>query len=327
MNTAGAPAGLACGPRSSIVHHVTIPGPDRRAGARPPAGRPQRAGRPMAVALLLALPLAGAAEGAAPRAPEWLGPPPPASPRRVVSLAPSLTDTVVAMGEGARLVGVTRYDDAPEVRSLPRVGGFLDPSPEAVLALRPDLVLWLTDGGAFAAVKRIADLGVPVRAIPVVTVADVFACARLTGLALGNPGAGERLARSLEEAVASAARRARDLPRVRVLMVIGRDPLVVAGPGSYPDSLLAIAGGVNVAEGGRPWPVYSLEKAAAANPDLVVDAAVLEPADGISRLSAIPAVRAGRVARLRSDDALRPGPRLAAALADLLAALHPEARR
>jgi cobalamin transport system substrate-binding protein len=291
--------------------------------------------RTLILAIALALPTLTGADGgrpstatpAAPRGPEWLGPPPPASPRRVVSLAPSLTDTVLALGEGARLVGVTRYDDAPEVRSLPRVGGFLDPSPEAVLALRPDLVLWLTDGGAFGAVKRIAELGIPVRAIPVVTVADVLACARLTGQALGNQAAGERLARSEEEAVARVASRARGLPRVRVLMVIGRDPLVVAGPGSYPDSLLAIAGGANVAEGGRPWPVYSLEKAAAANPDLVVDAAVLEPAEGIARLSAIPAVRAGRVARLGNDDALRPGPRLAAALEVLLAALHPEAAR
>ncbi len=280
----------------------------------------------MAVALaLLATTSAGEGGGAASGGARWLGPPAPASPRRVVSLAPSLTDTVVAMGEASRLVGVTRYDDAPEVRSLPRVGGFLDPSAEAVLALRPDLVLWLTDGAALPAVRRIAELGVPVRAIPVVTVADVFACARLTGEALGNPAAGERLARSLEQAVASAGRRTAGLPRVRVLMVIGRDPLVVAGPGSYPDALLGIAGGVNVAGGGRPWPVYSLEKAAAANPDLVVDAAVLEPPEGLSRLASIPAVRAGRVVRLRNDDALRPGPRLAAALKELVRALHPGA--
>ena len=280
----------------------------------------------MAVALaLLAIPSAAAGEGAASGGARWLGPPAPASPRRVVSLAPSLTDTVVALGEASRLVGVTRYDDAPEVRSLPRVGGFLDPSAEAVLGLRPDLVLWLTDGAALPAVRRIAELGVPVLAIPVVTVADVFACARLTGEALGNPAAGERLARSLEEAVASAGRRTAGLPRVRVLMVIGRDPLVVAGPGSYPDALLRIAGGVNVAGGGRPWPVYSLEKAAAANPDLVVDAAVLEPPEGLSRLASIPAVRAGRVVRLRNDDALRPGPRLAAALKDLVRTLHPGA--
>jgi len=282
----------------------------------------------LALALLPALPARAAPEprpGAAAGGAEWLGPPPPASPRRVVSLAPSLTDVVVALGEAARLAGVTRYDDAPEVKGLPRVGGFLDPSPEAVLALRPDLVLWLADGGAFPAVRRIAALGVPVLALPVVDVPDVLACARLVGAALGNAAAGERLARSLEEAIERTSRRAAALPRVRVLMVVGREPLVVAGPGSYPDALLRIAGGANVAEGNRPWPIYPLEKAVAANPDLVLDAAANEPAEGMARLAAIPAVRAGRVARLPNDDALRPGPRLVRALDDLLRALHPEA--
>ncbi|MGA8893256.1 MAG: helical backbone metal receptor, partial [Anaeromyxobacteraceae bacterium] len=89
--------------------------------------------------------------------PTWLGPPAPDRPARVVSLAPSITDTVIALGEAGRLVGVTRYDTAPEVKALPRVGGFLDPSPEAVLALRPDLVLWLADGGALPPVRRIAE--------------------------------------------------------------------------------------------------------------------------------------------------------------------------
>lgn len=255
--------------------------------------------------------------------PTWLGPRPPERPRRVVSLAPSLTDTVVALGEASRLVGVTRYDDAPEVKGLPRVGGFLDPSPEAVLALRPDLVLWLTDGGAYAAVRRMAELGAPVLAIQVVTVADVLASARLVGSALGAAQAGERLASSLAETVARIERRAAGLPRPRVLLVIGRDPLVVAGPGSYPDALLRISGGENVATGDRPWPVYPLERAVGSNPDLVIDAAVNELPEGISRLSAIPAVRAGRVVRLGSDDALRPGPRLVRALADLWRALHP----
>lgn len=288
--------------------------------------------RPLNLALALALLVAAPSRAEAPRAgagaggTEWLGPRPSASPRRVVSLAPSLTDTVVALGEVGRLVGVTRYDDAPEVKGLPRVGGFLDPSPEAVLALRPDLVLWLTDGGAFPAVRRIAALGVPVLALPVVDVPDVLACARLVGAALGDPAAGERLARSLEEAIGRASRRAAALPRVRVLMVIGREPLVVAGPGSYPDALLSIAGGANVAEGDRPWPVYPVEKAVAANPDLVLDAAVNEPVEGIARLAAIPAMRAGRVARLPNDDALRPGPRLVRALDDLFRALHPEAK-
>jgi iron complex transport system substrate-binding protein len=272
---------------------------------------------------MVAGPRPASASDPAPRGePTWLGPPAPARPTRVVSLAPSLTDTVVALGMADRLVGVTRYDTAPEVKSLPRVGGFLDPSPEAVLGLRPDLVLWLADGGAFPAVRRIAELGVPVLALPVVGVPDVLRAARRVGAALGNPAAGERLAGEVEAAVRAAEERASSLPRRRVLLVIGRDPLVVAGPGSYPDALLRIAGGVNVVKGERPWPVYSLERAVADDPDLVVDAAVNEPADTIGRLAAIPAVKAGRVARLPDDRVLRPGPQLPAALEQLQQALR-----
>jgi iron complex transport system substrate-binding protein len=243
----------------------------------------------------------------------------------VVSLAPSLTDTVIALGLAGRLVGVTRYDDAPEVARLPRIGGFLDPSPEAVVGLRPDLVLWLTDGGALPAVRTIAELGIPVRAIPVVSVADALAAARLVGEALGDRPAGERLAGQLGAAVERARARIAGRPRVRVLFVVGREPLVVAGPGSYPDELLRLAGGENVVSGSRPWPVYSMERAVALDPALVIDAAVNEPAEGLARLDPIPAVRRGAVRRLRSDDALRPGPRLAAALDELVAAIHPDA--
>jgi iron complex transport system substrate-binding protein len=298
------------------------------------APRAFRASRVVALAALLACLPIGRAEGveipSAPGAPAplprteplWLGPPAPARPARVISLAPSLTDTVIALGEVGRLVGVTRYDTSPEVKALPRVGGFLDPSPEVVLGLRPDLVLWLADGGAFPAVRRIADLGVPVLALPVVGVPDVLRAARVIGAALGNPAAGERLASEMDAAVRAAELAAAALPRRRVLLVIGRDPLVVAGPGSYPDALLRIAGGENVVTGGRPWPIYSLEKAVADDPDLVVDAAVNEPADAIRRLSAIPAVKAGRVVRLPDDRVLRPGPQLPAALAQLQSALR-----
>jgi iron complex transport system substrate-binding protein len=276
----------------------------------------------LAVALGPGLVRAAEHQGAAAGGVERLGPPAPAAPRRLVSLAPSLTDTVVAMGKSQLLVGVTRYDDAPEVASVARVGGFLDPSPEAVVALRPDLVLWLTDAGAFSAVKRIADVGIPVLAIPVVSVADVLASARIVGAALGDRAAGERLATSLSEAVTAARRRASARPPVRVLFVVGRDPLVVAGPGSYPDELLRLAGAVNVVEGSRAWPVYPVERAVAVNPALVIDAAVLEPASAIHRLDAIPAVKRGAVYRLRDDTALRPGPRLPRALEEIGRALE-----
>ncbi len=284
----------------------------------------------VALALLALLPPAARADrgqGASAGGVEWLGPRAPASPRRVVSLAPSLTDTVIALGKADRLVGVTRYDDAPEVSQLARVGGFLDPSPEAVLALHPDLVLWLTERAALPVVERIAALRVPVLAIPVIGVADVLACARTLGAALGDAPAGERLARSLGDAVERTRSRALVGPRVRALFVVGRDPLVVAGPGSYPDELLRLAGGENVVKGERAWPVYPLERAVADDPEVVIDAAYEEPPEGLARLAAIPAVKRGAVHRLVDDSALRPGPRLPRALEELARALRARAER
>lgn len=255
-----------------------------------------------------------------------LGPPAPAAPRRVVSLAPSMTDIVIALGHADRLVGVTRYDTAPEVARVARVGGFLDPSTEAVVALHPDLVLWLTDGSAHPAVRRIAELGIPVLAIPVVGVADVLASVRGVARALGDAPAGERLAATLEQAIARVRARAAALPRPRVLFVVGRDPLVAAGPGSYPDELLAMVGARNAVQGTVAWPVFPVERAAGLDPELVIDAAVNEHAgSGRTALSAIPAVRRGAVRTLTTDDVLRPGPRLARALDLLFAAVHPEA--
>jgi len=273
--------------------------------------------------------LAPSGRGAAAGGAIWIGEPPRTPPRRVISLAPSMTDFAIALGHADRLVGVTTVDRAPEVAALPRVGGFIDPNPEAILGLQPDLVLWVTDGGALAAVRQLARLAggrFPILAVPVVDVADVLATARLVGEALGDPAGGAALATRLEGSVTRLRQRSAGLPRHRVLFVVGRDPLVVAGPGSFPDELLRLAGCQNAVGGGRPWPIYPLELAVAGNPDLVVDAALDEPPEGIRRLAAIPAVRDGRSVRLPSDALLRAGPKMIEALDDLFRALHPEAR-
>jgi iron complex transport system substrate-binding protein len=268
----------------------------------------------------------GAAAGGA----IWVGKPRAGGARRVVTLAPSMTDYLVALGRTDRIVGVTRVDHAPEVAGLPRVGGFSDPSPEAVLALEPDLILWVTDGAALPAVRRLAELSggrFAILAIPVITVADVPAAARLVGEALGDPAAGEALARRLDGAVERLRRRSAGRPSRQVLFVVGREPLVVAGPGSFPDELLRLAGCRNAVGGTRPWPVLPMEVAVAANPDLVIDAALDEPAEGMARLAAIPAVGRGAVARLPDDRLLRAGPRMIEALDDLFTALHGSAPR
>ncbi len=293
----------------------------------------------LAAALLLAAPAPGrggeeglrpTTAGAAAGGAVWIGPRPRGAARRIVSLAPSLTDTLIALGDADRIVGVTRLDRSPEVAGAARVGGFLDPDPEAILAARPDLVLWVTDGGALPAIRRTAELAhgaFAILALPVVSVADVIAEARLVGDAVGDRAAGEALARRAGEALERLrARGARGAHR-RVLFVVGQDPLVVAGPGSFPDEILRLAGLVNVVGGDRPWPVYPVELAIAADPELVIDAAIGEPPGGMARLAAIPAVARGAVVRLPDDGLLRPGPRMFAALDRLLDALPAGARR
>ena len=267
------------------------------------------------------------ADGTPRTEPAWLGPQPPPSPSRVVSLAPSLTDTVLALGEGTRLVGVTRYDLAPEVKDLPRVGGFLDPSPEAVLGLRPDLVLLWGDGSPTAQRELLSRLGLPVLSLEQHSLADVAASLERLGTVFGTEPVAHAAAESLRREIEALRLRYQGERRIRVFYQVWSLPLYTHGGRHVASEMLRVCGAENVVRGTRPWPVYPLEKAVAADPDLVVDAAVLEPAAGVSRLAAIPAVRRGAVVRLASDDLIRPGPRMVGALAGLLRALHPEAAR
>ncbi len=265
--------------------------------------------------------------------PVWIGPRPAAPPRRVVVLAPSLTDVILALGLGDRLVGVTRLDDDPRVARLPRIGGYLDPNPEAVVALQPDLVVWVTNGSAAGPVRKISELSrasrrpFPILALQIDGLADVLAAPRVLGEVLGEPARGASLAGDLAAGVDAVRRRVAGRAPKRVLFVVGREPLIVAGRKSFAEELLRVCGARNVVEGDVPWPVYPLEKAVADDPDLVVDAAPQEAPEGIRRLAAIPAVRRGAVVRISNDDLIRPGPRMVRGLEALCRGIHPEAGR
>ena len=273
---------------------------------------------------LLSLVLLGAAADPGPL--RTLGPAPKGEVRRVVTLTPSLTDVVLALGAGDRLVGVSRFDERPEVARLPRVGGFVDPSVEAVIALHPDLVLAEPGPGNRQAVERMADLGTPVLLLPLGTVSDVLAAERATGKALGRTQEGESLARELEATRVRIRERARGRPPVRVLLVYGFDPLVVAGPGGFADELLSDAGALNVAaDAASPYPVYSVERALKSRPELILDAAMA--AGSRDRLRELPGLAEARWASVPGQALLHPGPALGRGLEQLFALVHPEAGR
>ena len=251
---------------------------------------------------------------------QHLGPPVPKEVRRVVSLAPSLSEIVLAAGGRAKLVGVTRFDDDPRVASVPRIGGYNDPQPEAVLAVKPDLVLAEPAPANRGPVETLARLGVPVEAFPLATVAEIEdAIVAIAGI-LAAPERGREIRDEMERARARARERsAGQGQQVRALLVFGLDPLVVAGRRGFAGELLADAGGDNVASGSdAAFFRLSAEAAVTAQPEVIVLCGV-DPPPG---RAPIPGLTRTRVAVLRSTALLHPGPRIGEALDDLATALR-----
>ncbi|WP_426755092.1 ABC transporter substrate-binding protein [Myxococcus sp. Y35] len=277
----------------------------------------------LATVLCLLAGSAGAAAKATTGGPQTLGPPAPSKVRRVVTLAPSLSEMVLALGAGSTLVGVSRFDEAKEVAKLPRVGGFTDPSVEAVVALKPDLILVQPGPGNQRPVEKMAELGVPVLLLPLHTVPDVLAAMRAVGQALGREKEAEAVVSGIEATRARIREAAKKLPTPRVLFVYGFEPLVVAGPGSFADELIRDAGGINVAaDGGSAYPVYSMERAVRSRASVVVDAADVDV--GKDKVRALPGLSGARWVDVPSLSLLQPGPSLGRGLEELFRLLHPE---
>ncbi|HEY8153080.1 MAG TPA: helical backbone metal receptor [Myxococcota bacterium] len=270
--------------------------------------------RPLAAALLLALAALPAAAG------------PPA--RRVVSLNPSLTATLLALGAGAQLVGVDDYSARQQsaVRDLPAVGGLFNPSLEAILALTPDLVVLVPSAQQRDLRARLEALGVEVLELPNITLAELLASIEALGARVGREAAARARVQEIESAWRKVAAASAARPRVRTVLVLQREPLYVVGRGSFIDSMLATAGAENPANMfAEPYPRASLEWLIAAAPELILDASEdpEEPREFWARWPSLPAVAAGRVLRIPASEVTLPGPFPERALARIAEAIHP----
>lgn len=262
------------------------------------------------------------------------------APQRIVSLAPSLTETLFALGLGERVVGVTRYcAHPPEVRRLPQVGGHLDPSYEAIVALAPDLAVLIPSSEASG--RLLSDLGVPVLEVDQHDVAAVLASVSVLAEACGVPERGIELRTAMEARLAAVAAAVAGRPRPRAVVVVSHEigagvvrSVWAAGPDTFYDGVLELAGGSNAVEGGVvQYPELSREGLAALDPEVVIDVVAGVEARGLDldairagwrALAELRAVREGRVRVLVGEMMVVPGPRLPEMVAAVARALHPE---
>ncbi len=247
--------------------------------------------------------------------------------RRVVSMNPSLTRILVALGARDALVGVDEFSARaePRVAALPRVGGLYSPSLEAVVALQPDLVALVPSLEQREFRAQLEALDVPVLVLDPVRFEDVLHTITVLGARVGRVDAARarvEAIRSMRDAVRRATRRRR---HPRTVLVLQREPLFVVGAGNFLDEMIAMAGGRNLgAELDESWPRSSIEWLVAAAPEVILDSDddVQPAAEYWERWPSLPAVRDGRVIALDPGAVTLPGPELDRALALLARSLH-----
>lgn len=257
-------------------------------------------------------------------------------PRRIVSISPNTTEALFAVGAGALVVGRSRYcDHPPEVLRIPQVGGYVDPSLEKILSLTPDLVTGARGPIGTVLTDKLGAHGIATFFPPTESLAEIDAMIGELASRVGRPAEGAEVVRASQARRAEVTARVSGRPRPRVLLLFGLAPVSVAGPGSFADEMLTLAGAENAIarvakEGGRPvspYPTIDVEQVIALDPDLILDAAMQENASTeriASALHAVRAVRERHVVRIASETVLRPGPRVAEGIVELARAVHPD---
>ena len=256
----------------------------------------------------------------------------PDNPRRVVALAPSITEIVFALGEDDRLAGVTRFSDYPEAAArLPKVGSYVHLDLERIAALAPDLCIAVKDGNPIEVVRRLEGLEIPVFAVDPRNLATVMTAIERIGVLLNAGDRAEALTRDMAGRIDRVRRRAAGAAyRPGVFFQIGIQPIVAVGTDTFIHELIETAGGRNLTAGDVPYPRLSREQVLALAPEVII---VTSMARGDAfkamkreweRWTDLPAARQGRIHLVDSNLFDRPTPRMVTGLELLFGLIHPD---
>jgi iron complex transport system substrate-binding protein len=255
----------------------------------------------------------------------------PVSPSRIVSLAPSLTETVYALGLQDRLVGDTDFCDYPaDAQKKTKVGGGVNPNLEIIVSLRPDLVLVTNSFNRLDTVRALENLGIPSYDLDPHTVDEIVSSTEKLADILGAPDAGKSMATDLQNRLATLHAKLSTVPEIRVLFVVWTEPLMSIGKSTFVADALHRAGANSIVDSSKDWPQMSLEEVVKLQPDFLVfpqthsdggvhDFESLATKPGWRLLDAVQNRRLAVV----SDAIIRPAPRIVSVIEDLARQLHP----
>ena len=250
---------------------------------------------------------------------------------RIVSLVPSVTETLFALGVGDQVVGVSSYDDyPPDVKNLPKVGSFLTPNLEAIAALRPTIVIGRGISSNQREIRALRAMGYEILMIEDDSLPQIEQSIRLIGTRVGKSQQANAIIAGIEANVNDVRTRVHPFPARRTLMLVGHQPIVAVGPGTFLDDLFKIAGAENIADAAaQQWPQLSMEFIVAMRPEVIIDGQMgsdpESPTQFWDAYPTIPAVRNRRVVGYPEDPTLHPGPRVGTTLEMIAKLIHPEA--
>jgi len=244
------------------------------------------------------------------------------APNRIISLAPNVTEILYALGLEERIAGVTSFCDyPPEAKRKPKIGGMSNPSLEAVVSLKPDLVVVTTDGNPKEFEERLRSMKIKTYVVRAKRISQLPQAIRDLGAALGSRERADSMANDLESQIRRFGMGHITTPRKKILFIVWPDPLIVAGPGSIADDAIKLLGAENVASAAKAgYPKYSIEEIIHQAPDIIF-VGKGTGMEGVSkglldRLKSVPAVRNKKVFYV-GDYLYRLGPRTIAGLAEL----------
>jgi iron complex transport system substrate-binding protein len=256
-------------------------------------------------------------------------------PERIISHVPGITEILYALELEEKVVGVSDYCDYPEEAKLkPSVGNYFNPSIENIVALDPDLVL--TDGHS-ESIKQLDELEPPITymVIDPKDIDGIFKDFELLGRVTGTEGRADKLIKDMQERMSYVVARVEGAPRPKVLYIIDATDLNnpwTAGPGSFIDSLITMAGGENIgAKAGSAWAKMSIEEVVNSDPDIIIlptkHGTAFTPPEALKQHPAwqkITAVKQGRIFTIDDDLVSRYGPRIVLGLEEMAKIIHPE---